>query len=348
MNAAVIAFGAISVATATVFINGPQPDRSGMAIFDSQPAGDTKNETNLLDDRKADANFNDESLGNVLKFTAAAAAVDLVIHERDFAAFGISVEDLINLQLKNKSLSQILKHVSEQLEHPMAWRVNDGVLEVATNETFDRREVVLASFDVQRVLDLIWHETNDTDKSIGRLERLMIEYVEPDAWYVNGGDLATLQIVGGKMFVKAPSRFHEPIQWILGQLEENAAEHTAGAPGPAGLIRAYSGAGYYRSLPPGSSGGPAAPGLDSTGFAPSGGLGVPGSTSGAAAPSSSFGGESRSILDTRRPSTGGATSPEIPSGGAKSTVPIAETPAEPVDPTIEGGGSNPEPESRDR
>ncbi len=246
MNAAVLAFGAISVATATVFMGGPQPTHSGIAIYQSTPA-DKADATSTLDDKTAKVNFEGKSLEDVLRFLAASADLDLVIDRNALDQTGVHLDEQVKLTLsKPQPISQILKLVSEHGEMPFAWRVTGGMLEVSTSDVFDRREIVLASFDVSDVLDLIWQTTDDMDEATGRLESLMTEYVEPDAWNANGGDLATMQIVGGKMFVKAPARFHEPIQWILGQLEENAADQAALPAAGSGLIYSDSRRRYDR------------------------------------------------------------------------------------------------------
>lgn len=261
MNAAVLAFGAISVATATVFIGGPQPTRSNVAIYESTPPAKA-NPNSALDDKTAKVDFKADSLENVLRFLAASAGLDLVLDTHALAEQGVELDEEINLTLtKPQPVSQILKLVSEHSRQPFAWRVNGAMLEVATSSVFDRREIVLASFDVRNVLDLIWQTTNDGDAAAARLESLMMEYVEPDAWYSNGGNLGTLSIVGGKMFVKAPSRFHQPIQWILAQLEENAIDQASlprMAPGMlyADSLRRYDPA---RPFPPGTGSATPAP-----------------------------------------------------------------------------------------
>lgn len=339
MNAAVIAFGAIGVATAAVFINSPQ-NPSPVAVFENQSPASVANEAAILDGHKVQVHFDETELQEVLQYLAAAAGTDLVIDRNELEFHGVSIDKLVTLNLSSaRPVAEILELIARQTEPNLAWRVHNGILEVATTETFDRREVVLASFDVQDVLDLIWQETNDTDESIARLEQLMIEYVEPDAWYVNGGDLATLQVIGGKMFVKAPRRFHQPIQWILGQLEENAARQVA-APGAPSAVGGTFGApvrDVYRALPPGTTGGGA-------------------------------GGSTRSTFDPLRPTPGGAVGggragigQAAPSTGNRAgapgsgwgvlgprSTPEAETPAEPVEPVVDPAESPSEPEAERR
>lgn len=217
MNFAMLGIGAITIGAATIMFRGSPPQPARIAVFDPQaPAA-------RGDDKSVSAAFNGHELGPVLQYLAEASGLDLVIDRRALEDAGVSLEDQITLNLTGaRPLSQVLDLVLAQLDSPVAWRAADGILEVSTSSVLDRRDIVLASFDVQEVLEMIAGDLNDYEQAVATLESLMIEYVEPEAWIVNGGDLGTLRVVGGRMFVKAPARFHEPIQWILGQLEQSA------------------------------------------------------------------------------------------------------------------------------
>jgi len=182
----------------------------------------------VLDDHAIAASFDGEALDDVFKYLAAETGLDLIVDHRALEDRDIALDTEVTLSLASKRpVAQVLELLSHEFENPFAWRVHDQILEIATPEAFDRREIVLASFDVQNVLDRIYEDTGDADEATARLESLVIDYIEPNAWGSNGGDLASLRIVGGKMFVKAPSRFHQPIEWIIAQLEENAHRQAA-------------------------------------------------------------------------------------------------------------------------
>lgn len=225
MNLAILGIGALTIGAATIMFRGSPPPASRIAVFDPQaPAasGATRG-ASPADDKAVSAAFSGQELGLVLQYLAETAGMDLVIDRRALEDVGVALDEAITLNLSgSRPLAQVLEIVSSQLENPIAWRAADGILEVSTSEVFDRRDVVLASFDVQNVLEMIAGDLNDYSEAVATLESLMIEYVEPDAWIVNGGDLGALRVVGGRMFVKAPGRFHEPIQWILSQLEQSA------------------------------------------------------------------------------------------------------------------------------
>ena len=43
--------------------------------------------------------------------------------------------------------------------------------------------------------------------------------VEPDRWHCNGGVVAQVLVVNGKMFIEAPPRMHRRTAWILHELQ---------------------------------------------------------------------------------------------------------------------------------
>lgn len=250
MNAAVLAFGAIGVATATVFMGNPQAGPSRVAVFQAAPTT-PRDATPVLDDKRVKVDFQGQPLIDVLGFLSASAGLDLVLDRHALEDHGVDLQEEITLSLsKQQPVSSILKIVAEHAREPFAWRASGSILEISTDDEFDRREIVLASFDVRPILDLLWQTTQDEDEAATRLESLVVEYVQPYSWSVNGGDLGSLQIVGGKMFVKAPSRFHQPIEWILAQLEDSATEQAA-VPSGMGWRRSDATSRYYRSAPAG-------------------------------------------------------------------------------------------------
>lgn len=224
MNVAILGVGALTVGAATMIFNGGGQPAPRPSVYESPVQAGKSPQAAAIGDQTLAAAFVEQELRHVLEFIAQAAGLDLVVDHRALDGGGIALDEPITLNLSRpRPVAQVLDLLAAQLEHPFAWRAADGMLEVSTSEVFDRRNVVLASFDVQNVVDLIWSTSDGEDDATGRLESLIVEYIEPEAWTVNGGDLANVSVVGGKMFVKAPARFHGPIEWILGQLEESAA-----------------------------------------------------------------------------------------------------------------------------
>lgn len=75
----------------------------------------------------------------------------------------------------------------------------------------------------QRCLRRVW--------SLMRQE-LITSFVDPEQWADNGGDLAFMKFVGGKLFVKAPPR--ETIEVVHRAAFEREAGGTSGCGVPGG------------------------------------------------------------------------------------------------------------------
>jgi hypothetical protein len=102
------------------------------------------------------------------------------------------------------------------------------VLEIASREYFDRRESVLASYDLEQV-----SESGATGEEVLRVVQSL---VESDGWRDNGGDLAVAYLLGSRLFVEAPPRFHDKIRWILSELASRAPVNPPGDQGERGAV----------------------------------------------------------------------------------------------------------------
>ncbi|MHC4428195.1 MAG: hypothetical protein ACYS0D_06270, partial [Planctomycetota bacterium] len=133
-----------------------------------------------------------------------------------------------NLTLERaRPVPRVLKLVAEQAIPDASytavidWRFGDDLLEFATRDYFDRREVVLGSFQLDEVAQALSARSGySIEGAVDTVCGLIHEYVEPDYWAANGGRVAQLTVVGTTMFVKAPARLHAQIEWVLGQLPD--------------------------------------------------------------------------------------------------------------------------------
>jgi len=101
----------------------------------------------------------------------------------------------------------------------IGWRFADNVLEIGSSEEFDRRDTVLASYDVTGTLEYLTMEFDqDYETAAQNVIDLITNFVSPEDWQDNGGVAGQLRIVGGRLFVEAPVRMQERLQWILGEL----------------------------------------------------------------------------------------------------------------------------------
>lgn len=62
----------------------------------------------------------------------------------------------------------------------------------------------------------------EAEAAYDRLMRAVTEHVSPMDWKDNGGDLATITVLGSSMIVTAPSRIHEQIDALLSDLHEQS------------------------------------------------------------------------------------------------------------------------------
>ncbi len=148
---------------------------------------------------------------------------DLAVAWGAIEAEGIGLDTQVTLAISHPATLDGALHRLFAEMPGVDWRIHDEVVEISTRRAFDRREMVLASFDIG---DVVRHISNVEDSTyepaVLTLKKLIFDSVEPEAWRDNGGDTANLNVVGSKLFVQAPPRFHEPIRWILEQLEPPA------------------------------------------------------------------------------------------------------------------------------
>lgn len=125
------------------------------------------------------------------------------------------------------SLFEALRSVSEVDPRigRLEYRVDDTTFRVASRYAFDLAERVIVTIDLTEAQEL----------GVGEEEivALVTAFIEPDQWTVNGGDVATMSIVGTKLFVKAPPRIIEGVRWIVGQFAAPASAKVTGGEGSA-------------------------------------------------------------------------------------------------------------------
>lgn len=94
-------------------------------------------------------------------------------------------------------------------EDRLDFRVRGDVIDVAMIRDFDKAETTLVAYDLSDAIRC--------DAKTDELVETLTQFVEPEGWRDNGGDTARLKVVGNRMFVEAPPRYHERVAWILAQ-----------------------------------------------------------------------------------------------------------------------------------
>lgn len=207
---------------------------SGVSVF--EPQAPSRLVVNELDETIS-VDFNQATLAEVIKTLDRAVEPSVIAH---FEALGEHPDDenpvLITLRVDGVSVERVMDLVLERIDDlwEPVWEYGDDIIELGPQDLFDRRNVVLVSYNIDHILDAITGRTNQGyDDSSDRLTDLIISMVAPTRWRDNGGELASLQIVGPKMFVEAPKRMQRQVAWILGELEDGRRASAPGA-GPFG------------------------------------------------------------------------------------------------------------------
>jgi len=133
----------------------------------------------------------------------------------------IAPDEAIGLDAGEMALGELLRRLNAR---PHAERIalaptGDGV-EITTGAELDRRARTLVAYDITPIVE--------RGIPAEKVSDLILHFVEPEHWVENGGDLASYQIVGEKMFVEAPPRFAPRIEWILAQLEDEHEQRASG------------------------------------------------------------------------------------------------------------------------
>lgn len=102
-------------------------------------------------------------------------------------------------------------------------RVIDGCLVFSTAAAFDKAESVLVTYDLTSVPDI---DVGGEAGTVQQIKNAIQSLVEPNNWAENGSDIATLSEVNLKLFIRAPRRMHEQIEWVLREVKNtgNAAD----------------------------------------------------------------------------------------------------------------------------
>ncbi len=302
MNLTLVAAGVAVIGVGAVALNSSSAP-SGVSVFEPQTL--SRLVVNELDETIS-VDFNQATLTEVIRTLDRAVEPSVIAH---FEALGEHPDDdnpvLITLRVDGVSVERVMALVLERLDdlwYPV-WEYGDDIIELGPQDLFDRRNVVLVSYNVDHILDAITGRTNQGyDDSSERLTDLIISMVAPIRWKDNGGELASLQIVGPKMFVEAPKRMQRQVAWILGELEDGRRASAPGAGGGGG------GGGFGGAGPPGADGGR--------------GGGFGGGAGGAGGRGGGFGGAGTPSADDGRAGGsgisggGGPSAPPSPGGGA--------------------------------
>jgi hypothetical protein len=135
------------------------------------------------------------------------------------------------IQLFDVDVPAVMREINGTLglsgPNALDFRVRAEVLEIGIAGDFDRLEKTLVAYDLR--------DAYGCEASTDDLVQAVLQFVESDGWQENGGNTARLKVVGSKMFVEAPPRYHERVAWIIGQFSDRG-NNRHGATAPKALL----------------------------------------------------------------------------------------------------------------
>jgi hypothetical protein len=177
----------------------------------------------------------EHSLLQIERAVDATQRVDFVIHWNDLVDQGFERTTTFMLAEGALSLNAMLDSITLDLTSmgfQSEWRWGANTVEIGSAEGFEFRSRELAAYDVASILwDLQSTFNYEGEQARTSLRELITSLVEPELWEDNGGCLAQMKILGGQMFVNAPSRTQERVNWILQRMAPPNDEVNAHDPG---------------------------------------------------------------------------------------------------------------------
>lgn len=229
MNLAVIGIAGAALVTSVVAITGgDQPTGSNRATM-YQAVMDAGTQEPIA---VQPLQVKNGKLEEVLAKLGAEAASRTVVRWSALNELGTDGGDAITFDAPLGDLASAVAAINEAMGRSpqgdparLEFRVKDGVIEFGPRQMFDRRETVLVCYDIGDLIDA----GIELDEMCGAIT----SFVDSTNWVNNGGDLGQMQVVGRRMFVRAPLRMQEGVQWIIEQLADKeqaaAARPEAGA-----------------------------------------------------------------------------------------------------------------------
>ncbi len=164
-------------------------------------------------------------LGDAISRLAQSAKATPVIRWANLESAGLTPETTVTLDAPAGTISEVFAAINgtlaaNALETVIDFRLREGTLEVARPIWFDQLETTLVRYDLSPI--------GDRGVADDEFIALVMQFVHPDDWKDNGGELAEFCVVGGEsLFIKAPPRFHEGVRWFMNQLSEPARQGSA-------------------------------------------------------------------------------------------------------------------------
>lgn len=260
MNLSLIGLGAGFVALG-VFTFSPNSGGSGGAggaggpppVVFQQPQA---KQADSLAGKSVSVELKEVTFADAVEYVAKSAGMKAQVRWNELQELGLNRDVTLTVKLGTAAVANVMDvlvaEVGRGLAEPLAWRAENGVIEVGSRLAFDRRDVVLVAYDVTDILNNLTAITGrNYNETVQDVCRALTMLVDPENWRDNGGDLGNIQVVGGTMFIQAPKRMQSGVEWILQQLRASALgrEGNAAAGPHAGAANGGAGAAGNGEVP---------------------------------------------------------------------------------------------------
>ncbi len=245
MHATLLLAGAGAIVAGVVTFSHSTNNNAPVAVSRfEQSAEVTQAPPKALTDTKVTVTA-DTTLHDAVTSIVQQAKVGLIVDWGTLQDNGITTEEAMAIAVTEVPAGQALTLLAESAgtrEAPLDWRARGGAIEFGLRRGLDAREIELMTYDISATINIIGADFAESkDEASEQVIHLLTELVEPENWRDNGGDLAQLKLVGGRLFVEAPSRMHGKVKWILDQLPN--------IPGNKPQVNAVDGGGTADGVP---------------------------------------------------------------------------------------------------
>lgn len=216
-----------------------------------------------LDQPVQQARFADATIEQVVQFVEAISQLNIDVDWASLEEIGVDRSTPVSLNLSRVPIRTVLDRVLDKVSPDRlsraAWAVNDGILQIASDEAL-RKNTILAIYDIRDLLievpdfdnapefDLSqvlqsnqggggrggqspFQNTNDdnNDTRLPLEERrqqiidIITQNIDFEGWTDNGGDTGRIQPLAGSLIITNTARNHREIGGLLSKLREQRA-----------------------------------------------------------------------------------------------------------------------------
>jgi type II secretory pathway component GspD/PulD (secretin)/tetratricopeptide (TPR) repeat protein len=217
-----------------------------------------------MDTTKIPLDLTDNRFEDVLKFVSQVTQLPIDVDWESLSNVGVNKDSEVTLKMQSKlsvknALERVLNKVSKDINAKAGWAVENGVINVASEETLKKNKV-LVIYNIQDLLFTIpnhrqvpqidlnnvlqsnggggggggqspFSNTNDNNQNQQddpavreRRTRQILDIIEanvdPDGWQDRGGDTGTVQELNGSLIITNTPRNHREIVGLLSKLRE--------------------------------------------------------------------------------------------------------------------------------